>query len=104
MQTLSSSRLCGLILFTFASLAPFRGYEATSQSLSRPRTPVILAPMSEPPHQCPETPGLADETAFPAALEAPAEENERRWLTEVYAGRGDTQKQLTLRAVLMGGV
>jgi uncharacterized oligopeptide transporter (OPT) family protein len=34
----------------------------------------------------------------------PAEEIERRWLTDVYAGRGDTQKQLTLRAVLMGGV
>ena len=35
---------------------------------------------------------------------ATPEEIERRWLTEVYTGRGDSQKQLTLRAVLMGGL
>jgi uncharacterized oligopeptide transporter (OPT) family protein len=32
------------------------------------------------------------------------EEIERQWYEQVYKGRGDTQKQLTVRAVLMGGV
>jgi uncharacterized oligopeptide transporter (OPT) family protein len=32
------------------------------------------------------------------------EEIERQWFEKIYTGRGDTQKQLTLRAVLMGGV
>ncbi len=32
------------------------------------------------------------------------EEIEKEWFEKVYTGRGDTQKQLTLRAVLMGGV
>src|SRR5437899_6503541 len=32
------------------------------------------------------------------------EEIERQWFDKIYTGRGDTQKQLTLRAVLMGGV
>jgi uncharacterized oligopeptide transporter (OPT) family protein len=32
------------------------------------------------------------------------EEIERQWFEKVYTGRGDRQKQLTLRAVLMGGV
>jgi uncharacterized oligopeptide transporter (OPT) family protein len=37
-------------------------------------------------------------------LNAEADDLERRWLQQVYTGRGDTQKQLTLRAVLMGGL
>lgn len=32
------------------------------------------------------------------------EEIERQWFDKIYTGRGDTQRQLTLRAVLMGGV
>ena len=32
------------------------------------------------------------------------EEIERQWYEKIYTGRGDRQKQLTLRAVLMGGV
>lgn len=32
------------------------------------------------------------------------EEIERQWFDKVYTGRGDTQPQLTLRAVLMGGI
>jgi OPT family oligopeptide transporter len=32
------------------------------------------------------------------------DEIERQWFEKIYAGRGDCQKQLTLRAVLMGGV
>src|ERR1051325_6771719 len=32
------------------------------------------------------------------------EEIERQWFEKIYTGRGDRQKQLTLRAVLMGGI
>src|SRR3974377_1855209 len=32
------------------------------------------------------------------------EEIERQWFEKIYTGRGDRQRQLTLRAVLMGGV
>src|SRR6476646_8158062 len=32
------------------------------------------------------------------------EEIERQWLEKVYRGRGDSQKQLSFRAVLMGGL
>ncbi len=32
------------------------------------------------------------------------DEIERQWFEKIYTGRGDRQKQLTLRAVLMGGV
>jgi len=32
------------------------------------------------------------------------EEIERQWFEKIYTGRGDSQRQLTLRAVLMGGV
>src|ERR1041385_1670303 len=32
------------------------------------------------------------------------EEIERQWFEKIYTGRGDRQKQLTLRAVLMGGL
>src|SRR6059058_1469548 len=32
------------------------------------------------------------------------EEIERQWFEKIYTGRGDSQKQLTFRAVLMGGI
>lgn len=32
------------------------------------------------------------------------EEIERQWFEKIYTGRGDRQKQLTLRAVMMGGI
>src|SRR5438270_6475333 len=32
------------------------------------------------------------------------EEIERQWFEKIYTGRGDRQQQLTLRAVLMGGI
>ncbi|HVV00551.1 MAG TPA: OPT family oligopeptide transporter, partial [Verrucomicrobiae bacterium] len=37
-------------------------------------------------------------------FEGTPEEIERQWFETVYTGRGDSQKQLTLRAVLMGGI
>ena len=37
-------------------------------------------------------------------FEGTPEEIERQWFENIYTGRGDCQKQLTLRAVLMGGV
>ncbi len=56
----------------------------------------------------PDTPG---EAAPDADLDLPIqgfkgtpEEIERQWFEKIYTGRGDCQKQLTLRAVLMGGV
>jgi uncharacterized oligopeptide transporter (OPT) family protein len=63
--------------------------------------------MNEPAGVDSQTQGPAGETVSPAGIgrsEATALETERRWLKEVYAGRGDTEKQLTVRAVLMGGV
>ena len=36
-------------------------------------------------------------------IQGTPEEIERQWFEKVYTGRGDSQKQLTLRAVLMGG-
>jgi uncharacterized oligopeptide transporter (OPT) family protein len=63
--------------------------------------------MSEPARKGPAMPGLAGETVSPVAVEGfkgTPEEIEQRWLAEVYAGRGDSQKQLTVRAVLMGGL
>jgi uncharacterized oligopeptide transporter (OPT) family protein len=51
------------------------------------------------------------ETASDADLDLPIQgfkgtpdEIERQWFEKIYTGRGDRQKQLTLRAVLMGGV
>ena len=56
----------------------------------------------------PDAPGAA---ASDADLDLPIqgfkgtpEEIERQWFEKIYTGRGDSQKQLTLRAVLMGGV
>jgi uncharacterized oligopeptide transporter (OPT) family protein len=60
-------------------------------------------------------PTASGETPMPAASDADLDlpikgfkgtpdEIERQWFEKVYTGRGDRQKQLTLRAVLMGGV
>src|SRR5207302_8942425 len=32
------------------------------------------------------------------------EEIERQWFEKIYTGRGDRQRQLTVRAVMMGGI
>ena len=55
--------------------------------------------------------GVPPETAQDADLDLPIQgfkgtpdEIERQWFEKIYTGRGDRQKQLTLRAVLMGGV
>jgi uncharacterized oligopeptide transporter (OPT) family protein len=60
------------------------------------------------PTAAPDAPA---EAASDAALDLPIrgfkgtpEEIERQWFEKIYTGRGDRQKQLTLRAVLMGGV
>src|SRR5437868_2924305 len=37
-------------------------------------------------------------------IEGTPEEIERQWFEKIYTGRGDRTKQLTLRAVLMGGI
>src|SRR5215472_15934893 len=37
-------------------------------------------------------------------LKGTPEEIERQWFEKIYTGRGDRQKQLTVRAVLMGGI
>jgi OPT family oligopeptide transporter len=62
------------------------------------------------------SPELKNDPQRPAAESAPAvdpavqlfqgtpEEIERQWFEQVYTGRGDTDKQLTVRAVLMGGL
>jgi uncharacterized oligopeptide transporter (OPT) family protein len=63
--------------------------------------------MTEPLGKGSAMSGSADETAASAAIEEAkdtAEDVQRRWFEEVYTGRGDTEKQLTLRAVLMGGL
>jgi uncharacterized oligopeptide transporter (OPT) family protein len=63
--------------------------------------------MSEPAGVDSEAQGPTGETISPLGIEQSektALETERCWLEEVYSGRGDTEKQLTLRAVLMGGV
>ena len=39
-----------------------------------------------------------------AGFKGTPEEIERQWYEQVYLGRGDSQKQLTLRAVLMGSL
>jgi uncharacterized oligopeptide transporter (OPT) family protein len=59
----------------------------------------------------PVAPDAPAETASDADLDLPIqgfkgtpEEIERQWFEKIYTGRGDCQKQLTWRAVLMGGV
>ena len=59
----------------------------------------------------PGAPGTAVRPPSDADLELPIrgfqgtpDEIERQWFERIYTGRGDRQKQLTVRAVLMGGV
>jgi uncharacterized oligopeptide transporter (OPT) family protein len=59
----------------------------------------------------PVAPDAATKAASDADLDLPIQgfkgtpdEIERQWFEKVYTGRGDRQKQLTWRAVLMGGV
>jgi uncharacterized oligopeptide transporter (OPT) family protein len=51
-------------------------------------------------------PGLSDADLDLAirGFQGTPEEIERQWFEKVFKGRGDTQKQLTIRAVLMGGI
>src|SRR5262245_56066529 len=52
----------------------------------------------------PTTPSDADLDLVISGLKGTPEEIERTWFEKIYTGRGDTQKQLTLRAVLTGGL
>ena len=67
--------------------------------------------MSQDLNKPPVAPDATAEAASDADLDLPIqgfkgtpEEIERQWFEKVYTGRGDRQKQLTWRAVLMGGV
>ena len=67
-----------------------------------------MSPDLKEPTRAPDGPAGA---ASDADLDLPIqgfkgtpEEIERQWFEKIYTGRGDRQKQLTLRAVLMGGV
>ena len=55
----------------------------------------------EPP---PEAASEADLDLPIQGFKGTPDEIERQWFEKIYTGRGDCQKQLTLRAVLMGGV
>src|SRR2546421_8335175 len=66
--------------------------------------------MSQEPNG-PATPKSGQQEATDADLDLPIrgfkgtpEEIERQWFEKIYTGRGDCQKQLTFRAVLMGGI
>jgi uncharacterized oligopeptide transporter (OPT) family protein len=52
----------------------------------------------------PAEPSDADLDLPIRGIQGTPEEIERQWFEKIYTGRGDRQKQLTLRAVLMGGV
>src|SRR5690349_22745065 len=65
--------------------------------------------MSEPadqhPHDEPSSVGMLSEPPKSVdKFKGTPEEIERQWFEQVYTGRGDTQKQLTFRAVLSGGL
>ena len=67
--------------------------------------------MSHDLNRPPASPAEQVEAVSDADLDLPIkgfkgtpEEIERQWFEKIYTGRGDRQKQLTLRAVLMGGV
>src|SRR5512140_3644173 len=51
-----------------------------------------------------KTPADADLDLPIQGFKGTPDEIERPWFEKIYTGRGDRQKQLTLRAVLMGGV
>src|SRR5207248_585379 len=68
-------------------------------------------PMKEDSNQHVSKPGAASQAPSDADLDLPIrgfkgtpEEIERQWFEKIYTGRGDSQKQLTFRAVLMGGI
>ena len=46
----------------------------------------------------------APELPSVSSFQGTPEEIERQWFEQVYTGRGDQEKQLTVRAVLMGGI
>src|SRR5262245_42021748 len=52
----------------------------------------------------PTGPADADVEAVIRGLQGTPEEIERTWFEKIYTGRGDIQKQLTMRAVLTGGL
>jgi len=67
--------------------------------------------MSHDVKQQPERPAARGDAASDADLDLPIrgfkgtpDEIERQWFEKIYTGRGDRQRQLTFRAVLMGGV
>src|ERR1035441_8520746 len=67
--------------------------------------------MSHDLNRPPASPAEQVEAVSDADLDLPIkgfkgtpEEIERQWFEKIYTGRGDRQKQLTLRAVLMGGI
>ena len=52
----------------------------------------------------PEKPEANDFELPVAGFKGTPEEQDRQWFEQVYRGRGDSMRQLTLRAILMGGV
>jgi len=58
------------------------------------------AEQGTPPH----SPSEADLDLAIRGFQGTPEQIEQQWFERVYTGRGDSQKQLTIRAVLMGGV
>jgi uncharacterized oligopeptide transporter (OPT) family protein len=72
---------------------------------------LALVTMSQHVNSSPAVTGVESLTPSDADLDLPIrgfqgtpEEIEQQWFERIYTGRGDSQKQLTLRAVLMGGV
>jgi uncharacterized oligopeptide transporter (OPT) family protein len=57
-----------------------------------------------PPDTDEGNPSDADLDLAIRGIQGTPEEIERQWFEKIYTGRGDRQKQLTVRAVLMGGV
>src|SRR6266446_6170138 len=65
-------------------------------------------------HDTMKQPGIGEASTLEGSADGPElairgfagspEEIEHQWFEKVYTGRGDSQKQLTLRAVLMGGL
>jgi uncharacterized oligopeptide transporter (OPT) family protein len=51
-----------------------------------------------------EKPGAAEFELPVAGFTGTPEEKDRQWFEQVYCGRGDSMKQLTVRAVVMGGI
>ena len=58
----------------------------------------------EPHAASPAPGGTVNDPIYTEGFQGTAEEIERQWFEKVYTGRGDSMRQLTWRAVLMGGV